>query len=245
MTFIQSIKFNIPNINFKSTRTVPAQPMFAPTQDSFTTNPFTESLPIDIEAAAKTNPRIKEILKEYNLGVKVNTKELEALKQGHLRETRVIAAKIYSNLPKELKSEVNLPNLQEAAMFHDYGKALIPDKILNKPARLNSDEQSVMQAHSEIGYELLKDTGLNKRTLDLIKYHHQRPDGGGYPQIDKDFEYGLDLEILNTADKYSALREERSYKPTLTQAEALAEIRKDVDKGLVSEEVYQALERIC
>lgn len=245
MTFIQSIPFNISNINFKSSPVRVADvAVFSPKVDSFSTNPLYDKFSLDIETVAKANPNIRQILKENNLGIKVNTKELEALKKGHLKETRVVSAKIYSNLPKELKSEINLPTLQEAAMFHDYGKALIPEKILNKTTELNEAEQRVMHLHPELGYELLKDTGLDKRTLGLIKYHHQTADGAGYPVIGKDFEYGLDLEILNTADKYSALREERSYKPALSHQEALTEIRKDVDKGLVSEEVYRALEGI-
>jgi HD-GYP domain-containing protein (c-di-GMP phosphodiesterase class II) len=99
-----------------------------------------------------------------------------------------------------------------------------------------------MQQHSEIGYELLKNKGLNENTLNLIKYHHQTPSGNGYPQIKDEFDYNISSQILNAADKYCALREERSYKPPLSREDALDIIRQDVQSGVISPEVYDALQ---
>lgn len=181
------------------------------------------------------------LLKEHSIPLQVNIRELEKLKQGHMKDTRIIAAKIYSSLPEELKKEVNLLNLQEAAMLHDYGKVLIPDNILNKAGRLNNKEQEIMELHSELGYELLKNKDLSKETLNLIKYHHQNQEGTGYPTILSDFEYNIGIQILSVADKYSALREKRCYKNPLAKYEALEIIAKDVNRGNVSQEVYTAL----
>ena len=100
-----------------------------------------------------------------------------------------------------------------------------------------------MHLHSELGYELLKNKGLSNETLNLIKYHHQTRAGDGYPQIENGFEYNLSSEILSVADKYTALREQRSYKNAMTHQEALEVIRADVGAGLVSEEVFRALEK--
>ena len=166
---------------------------------------------------------------------------LENLKQNHLQDTRIVAAKIYSSLPDELKKEVNLPRLQEAALLHDYGKVLIPKSILDKKGKLNEVEREVMELHSELGYELLKDKGLGEKTLELIKYHHQNLKGTGYPAIANNSECGLDTQILNVADKYSALREKRSYKNPLAKYEALEIIAKEVNSGEVSQDVYTAL----
>ena len=123
--------------------------------------------PAEIEAAVKASPRIQEILREYKLSGKVNISELEKLKTGHLQDTRITAAKIYSNLPGNLKQEVNPKELQEAAMFHDYGKVLIPENILNKNGELNEAEWAVMQQHSELGAELLKNKNLSFRAKEL------------------------------------------------------------------------------
>ena len=127
------INFNTPQVNFRSnTSVVPAKVL--PVNDEFLSNPLLENLgnKIDIEATAKSNPRIAELAKTHNISIKVNEKELDKLKNEHLQNTRILAAKIYSALPEELKKDVNISQVQTAAMFHDYGKVLIPDNILNK-----------------------------------------------------------------------------------------------------------------
>jgi len=163
--------------------------------------------------------------------------------QGHLTATRIIAAKIYSALPADLKAEVNLSDLQQAAMLHDYGKVLIPKEILNKKGTLTDKEKKIMELHSEFGYELLKQQGVNERVLKLIKYHHQKPDGSGYPEADTNFDYTLSAQILEAADIYSALTEDRPYHKAYSKDEALNIIHKEVESKNISEEVYIALKK--
>ena len=163
--------------------------------------------------------------------------------QGHLTETRIIAAKIYSALPPELKQEVNLPDLQQAAMLHDYGKVLIPKEILNKKGALTPEEKKIMELHSELGYELLKEQGINERVLKLIKYHHQKPDGTGYPIAENNFEYTISAQILEAADMYSALTEERPYHKAFSKEEAIEIIYKEVKAENISQEVFDALKK--
>ncbi len=243
-SFIPNSGFNIPRISFRSN---PATyvPSGMPQKDGYISNPLYDNFgtKAEIECIAKNNPRIREIMTENNLPIKVNEKELEKLKNGHLRAARVTSAKIYSNLPDELKSKVNPKVLQEAAMFHDYGKILIPDEILNKKGKLNDKEWEIMKLHSELGAELLKDKNLDERTIELIKYHHQNANNNGYPLITDNFEYGLDSEILSVADKYEALKEERSYKTPMTKKEALDIIKEDVAEGNISEEVFNSLKK--
>lgn len=236
------IKLNIPNIPFKSTTIFP-RPQLTHTKDDFATNPIYESFGTkeQIEATVKENQRIQEILKEHGIPLKVNVEELEKLKKGHMQDTRIVAAQIYSSLPADLKKEVSLPNLQEAAMLHDYGKVLIPTSILNKAGRLDANEREIMELHSELGYELLKNKGLSEKTLNLIKYHHQNLNKNGYPVAKNDFEYGIDAQILTTADKYTALREKRSYKNPMGKYEAFEIIAKDVNDGRISQDVYTAM----
>ena len=128
-----------PRIQFRSiTAAYPEK--FEPVKDSFSTNPLYENYwdKDNITKLAKSNPEIMRILKENKIPLKVNSAELEKLKHGHLIDTRVTAAKIYSALPKELKMEINPQTLQQAAMLHDYGKALIPNAILNKNGKLTN-----------------------------------------------------------------------------------------------------------
>ena len=107
--------------------------------------------------------------------------------------------------------------------------------------KFNEDERKVMELHSELGYELLKNENLSQKTLNLIKYHHQNINKKGYPVADINFDFGLEYQILSLADKYSALREKRSYKNPLAKYEALEIIAKEVNNGNVSQEVYTAL----
>lgn len=214
-------------------------------KDSFSSNPIYDNF-IDksqLAQIAKSNPNLMSILKENKIPLKINIEELEKLKNGHLMDTRIVAAKIYSALPNEMKSEINLPDLQQAAMLHDYGKVLIPEKILNKNGKLTADEKKIMDLHSELGYELLKSQGIKPGVLNMVKYHHQIPNGSGYPSIKNDFIYNIQSQILATADKYSALREARSYKNAMSKEDALNLIRQDVDSGTISEEIYKALEK--
>ena len=245
MNFIYNspLKLNIPCLPFGIKKPLVQKPNLQINNDGFATNPIYDKFgtKVDIEQAAKNSPRIMAIMDKYSLPLKVNINELENLKQGHMRETRIVAAKIYSALPEELKKEVNLPALQEAAMFHDYGKVLIPEEILNKKGRLTPLEREVMENHSEFGYELLKNKGLSEKTLNLIKHHHQNLKSTGYPQVEKDFKYDIDSQILNVADKYTALREKRSYKSPIAKYEAFEIIAKDVNDGNISQEVYTAL----
>ncbi len=239
---LNNIRF--PRIQFRS---YPAEfkETFEPIKDSFSTNPLYENYwdKNSILKSAKSNPEIMRILKENKIPLKINLEELDKLKRGHLMDTRITAAKIYSALPRELKAGINSQDIQQAAMLHDYGKILIPDNVLNKNGKLTEDERKIMSLHSELGYELLKQQGVNKNVLNLVKYHHQTPDGNGYPAITDDFTSDISAQIITAADKYSALREKRSYKDAMTRNEALKVLQEDVKNGLISEEVYNALEK--
>ena len=241
--------FNIPisvhlsNISFLRPKNTKQSHQMQDAIDGYLTNPLLDKLIHEerIETTAKTNIKIRELMKKYDLPIAINIDELEKLKQGHLKETRNFVSKIYMSLPFEIKNKINLQDVQQAASFHDYGKVLIPKPILNKKTKLNEKEFEIMKLHSEFGYELLKDKGLSDKVLNLIKYHHQNLNKEGYPKIENNFEYGFESQILNIADKYSALREKRSYKNPLGKYEALEIIAKEVNKGLLSQEIFTAL----
>ena len=132
--------------------------------------------------------------------------------------------------------------IKEASMLHDLGKVLIPSKILNKPARLNSKEREIMNIHSTLGYELLKTQRINKETLDLVKYHHQNLKHSGYPAINCDHNPSdIGVQIISTADKYSALREARVYRRKLSRIESLLILYREVLEGKIHKEIFKAL----
>lgn len=252
MTFLNNVNLlnsygvsSLPKIGFRGSSQGIYPNSFTEKQDSFSTNPLYENFgtKAQIEATARSNPKIIELLRENRIPLKVNSDELENLKHGHLMNSRITAAKMYSSLPSDLKNEVNLSDLQQAAMLHDYGKVLIPKEILNKKGALTADEKKIMELHSELGYELLKNQQIKESVLNLIKYHHQNPQGTGYPSASPEFKYGTSSQILAAADKYSALTEKRSYKDAMTKEEALNIMQEDVNSGNISQEVFDALKK--
>ncbi len=194
-----------------------------------------------ITKLAASNPKINAILKSVGAPFVLNMPDLEKLLQNHCTDVRNIALGISENLPFSLQAKVNTKALSDAAYLHDIGKAFIPPEILNKNGKLNAYETKVMHKHSELGYELLKNTNLDKTTLNLIRNHHQNAKKSGYPFVNNDFRADLNLQILSMADKYSALTEKRVYKEPLTPKEALTIIYTDVKEGKLHPFVFKAL----
>lgn len=200
----------------------------APTDTFKSNSELTPYLSVNaIQELMLMNPTVNKILKKHNIKPEINIKELQNLANGHLKTTKSIALAIIENLPPDIKTEVNRQTILEAAIYHDFGKVLIPDKILNKKDTLTDKEREIIQLHAELGYELLKTQNISKNTLKLIKYHHQNKVESGYPEISGDFEYNLDAEILALADKYSALTESRPYKTALSPQKALEIIKEE------------------
>lgn len=197
--------------------------------------------PKAIEDMIRANPNITKILNEAKIPVKVNMKALQELSQGHLLETRNTTLGVLNNMPQDFKTSINSQALLKAAILHDFGKVLIPESILNKNDKLTDNEKAIMEKHSELGYELLKTTDLDKQTLELIKNHHQNAQKTGYPAVDETFVADMNTQILSASDMYSALREKRSYKDELSKNTALAIIHREVKGGKLHPYVFKAL----
>lgn len=187
------------------------------------------------------NTKIKNIVRDFNPDLNLNMDELRELQANHASDTKNIAKGIAENLPFSLQSRVDTKALEDAAYLHDLGKVLIPKEILNKPAKLDENETKIMHTHSELSYELLKNTGLNEKTLNLIRNHHQNAKRTGYPWVKQDFNADLNLQILSSADKYSALTEKRTYKEPMSSEQALTIIYQDVKEGKLHPFVFKAL----
>ena len=194
-----------------------------------------------IISAIKSNPKVREILRKNGMSGEINMENLKNLLGTHAKDTQNIADGIVENLPVALKYEVNKKSLSDACYLHDIGKALIPNEILNKPARLTPEEEKIMHTHSELSYELLRKSDIDTRTLNLIKYHHQNALGNGYPAVGNDFNADINLQVLSMADKYSALTEKRAYKEAMGNEKALGIIYQDVKEGKFSPLVFNAL----
>jgi putative nucleotidyltransferase with HDIG domain len=113
--------------------------------------------------------------------------------------------------------------LARAALLHDVGKALIPLAILNKPGALTPDEMRIMRAHAALGADLLaREAAFGPEILDVVRYHHERLDGSGYPEGLTAARIGDLVRLVAICDVHSALTERRVYRAPMTHAEAFA-----------------------
>ncbi len=188
------------------------------------------------------NPQVTKILQSNGLKPEINIEELQKLADGHLKQTKNITAGIIDNLPDNIRSQIDRQAVIQGAVFHDFGKVLIPNKILNKKTKLNDKEKEIMNLHSILGYELLKTQNISPKALELVKYHHQNAENTGYPINNGDFNYGIETEIIALADKYSALIEKRSYKPAMKPQEALDVLRNDAKDSIILDALVKYVE---
>jgi two-component system response regulator RpfG len=122
---------------------------------------------------------------------------------------------------------VHCEQIELAAPMHDIGKVGVPDRILLKPGRLTREEFAIMQHHTEIGYEILKDSPSRYLQLGatIALCHHERFDGTGYPAGLAGAAIPLEARIVAVADVFDALTSVRPYKPAWSIEEAVAYIR--------------------
>lgn len=122
--------------------------------------------------------------------------------------------------------EEQVKALRWGAYLHDLGKIAIPDAILHKPGPLDIDERRIIQTHTSVGYDILQDLHfLPAETLDLVRYHHERWDGTGYPTGLRGQNIPETARVFSIVDVYDALTNARPYKPAWTRERALQEIR--------------------
>jgi len=205
------------------------------------TSPKRFTSEIMLHKLGDNNAGVHRILKSVNIPYQLNIEELNNILEGHCTDTQNIAEGIVKNLPFSLESKADLNAIKNAAYLHDIGKVFIPTEILNKNGKLTEEETNIVHKHAELGYELLKDSGIDNKTLLLIRNHHQNAQKSGYPRVDNNFNADLDLQILSTADKYSALTETRPYKEPMNREQALTIIRADVRNRKTNPLIYNAL----
>jgi putative nucleotidyltransferase with HDIG domain len=116
-------------------------------------------------------------------------------------------------------------NLEFGALLHDVGKIAIPKEIINKPGKLDPHEWTIIKTHAAEGQKLLERIGGFMREVGLIvRSHHERWDGGGYPDGLAGEAIPLEARIIAVCDAWNAMRTDRSYRKALTEDVALAEL---------------------
>lgn len=117
------------------------------------------------------------------------------------------------------------------ASLHDVGKIGIDRSILKKPGKLTEEEFKIIKEHPEIGYEIIKKSGVSKMAENIARYHHEKWDGSGYPFKLRGLEIPLEARIVSVVDVYDALRQKRIYKDGYTHEKSLEMIREKSGKS--------------
>jgi putative nucleotidyltransferase with HDIG domain len=119
-------------------------------------------------------------------------------------------------------SAVDLQLIEWAALLHDVGKIGVPEAILQKAGKLTAAEYEIIKQHPQMGYDILQPIASLKDVLDGVLYHHENPDGSGYPHGLKGDQIPLFAHVIHVVDVFDALCSTRSYRPAFTVERALA-----------------------
>jgi PAS domain S-box-containing protein/putative nucleotidyltransferase with HDIG domain len=144
-----------------------------------------------------------------------------------------------SNLARAIAQEMGLPgdtveNIGMAGIIHDVGKMSVPAEILSKPSQLTDIEMGIIKAHSEAGYDIVKDADFPYPIAEIVLQHHEKLDGSGYPQGLKKGQILVESQIMAVADIVEAIASNRPYRAAKGVDTALGEIERN--KGILYNE---------
>lgn len=184
----------------------------------------------EVQRMIAQNPKIQEILKNHELPLEVNVNNVKGIKDGHINSTNDYA--------RGIAKQLNLSNsdrsiISKGAIFHDYGKILIPESLLNKTDKLTPEEKRIVDLHSTLGYELLNTTSMDPNVLKIVRDHHRA--------LDKEPDYRT--QVVSVADIYSALRSKRSYKTSMSKEQSMYILNKYAEMGKINPDIIKALKQ--
>jgi HD-GYP domain-containing protein (c-di-GMP phosphodiesterase class II) len=208
---------------------------------------------IDLVRSAQSRPlagnlRAPELVaaEEAFLGSRVRAltmrlAEKDEYTEGHTRRVALRAVQIGEELGL---SPSRLRTLAIGGLLHDVGKLSVPDSILKKPGALDDAEYAVVQRHADWGERLLHELGgFSEGVKRLVRDHHERLDGSGYPRGLRGNQLATDVRILAVCDVYDALISPRVYRPAWTHARAIALLQEE-SGTLFDSHCVSALERV-
>jgi putative two-component system response regulator len=148
--------------------------------------------------------------------------------EGHCERLADYSARLGERI--ELPAE-HIVALRRAGVVHDIGKVAVPDAILLKPGPLTAEEWEVMRQHPVTGERICAPLKSFRLVLPIIRHHHERMDGSGYPDGLKGEQIPVRARVLQIVDVYDALTTVRPYKRAMSPEEALTTMNQEVEKG--------------
>jgi len=178
------------------------------------------------EALRQSEQHVRSLLDHTVLAISKAIEARDPYTAGHQRRVADLATALASmmNLNEQQVHEIHL-----GALTHDIGKIQIPAEILCKPGSISDKEYAYIQSHCMVGYEIMRDSGLSDNVLGIIRSHHERLDGSGYPDGLVGDEVPLFSRIVAVADVVESMASHRPYRPSLGIDQALNEIKKGRD----------------
>jgi putative two-component system response regulator len=204
------------------------------------------SKPIDSnELLARTRSLIK--LKHYTdelehaesvlFSLALSIEARDPYTRGHCDRLAEMSARLGERLQL---SDEHVKALRRAGVVHDIGKVVVPDAILLKPGRLSGDEREIVKKHPVVGERICAPMKIFRPVLPIIRHHHERYDGSGYPDHLHGAEIPLTARILQLADLFDALTTDRPYRKADNPDTALRVMAEEAKRGWWDRELFDA-----
>lgn len=165
---------------------------------------------------------VKHVLKQTVDAIAMAVEKRDPYTAGHERRVALLGLEIGREMGL---SQDACEGLEYGALLHDVGKLAVPTDILTRPGRLSDSELDVVKSHSEHGFDIVRSIDFPWPVADIVRQHHERLDGSGYPLGLKGDEICQEARIIGVADVVEAMCSHRPYRPGLGLDAALGELR--------------------
>ena len=166
--------------------------------------------------------RLRRVLLQTVRSLSLTLEMRDPYTTGHQRRVAQLAVAIGHRMGL---SDDTIEGLRTGGLVHDIGKIHVPAEFLSRPGKLSVEVHKVIRMHPQMGWEIMRDIEFPWPVADMIRQHHERLDGSGYPQGLKGDEILLEARILAVADVFEAISSHRPYRPALGLDIAIAELR--------------------
>jgi putative nucleotidyltransferase with HDIG domain len=186
-------------------------------------------------ALEQAHTRMRAIVESLALAVEAK----DSVTSLHLRSVTLLAVQLAAQIDPEIAES---DEFRYGCLLHDVGKIGVPERILSKPGPLTDDEWVVMRSHPDTGARVVEPLGLPQTVVDIVRHHHERWDGLGYPDGLVGEEIPLAARIFAVCDALDAMTSERPYRDPLPHSIAYARVRREAGRQF-DPTVIAALER--
>jgi len=177
----------------------------------------------DVTERRQTEARLRDMMLHTVKALALTLEKRDPYTAGHQERVGLLAALIAQGMGL---NEPFQQGIRLAGFIHDIGKIYVPSELLTRPGQLTGLEMSFIRTHPEVGYEIIKDIDFSWPIAEMVRQHHERLDGSGYPRSLAGDDIILGARILAVADVIEAISAMRPYRPGLGINSALEELRR-------------------